>query len=329
SGLYLSTDNGSDWTKTADQGLDMPFQTGIGAFAQIDSTLFVTSSKVIDSTSSTITTAIIVSRSTNNGASWTEANEGIPYDVSPSAFAVIGSTIVTTANDNGIFRSTDLGTTWTPANNGLATYSLIRAITAIGNDLFVSVSGPSSDSTGIFLSTDNAMSWNVVNSGLPQNRFISQFVATGSNLFALDVDSGIYLSTNLGANWHSVNTGLSNNPVVALATSDQYLFAGTGNNGIWRRPLSDFGINDVKDQIQNDLNISLFPNPVSGILSIHNAPENLISVSIVNVLGEQMIEMASPKTADFVIDLSKVLPGAYFARFTMSDKIINIKLLKL
>ena len=88
-------------------------------------------------------------------------------------------------------------------------------------------------------------------------------------------------------------------------------------------------INDVKDQIQNYLNISLFPNPVSGILSIHNAPENLISVSIVSVLGEQMIVMASPKAADFVIDLSKVLPGTYFARFTMSDKIINIKLLKL
>jgi hypothetical protein len=48
-----------------------------------------------------------------------------------------------------------------------------------------------------------------------------------------------------------------------------------------------------------------------------------------NVLGEQIIEMASPKSADFTIDLSKVLPGTYFARFTMSDKIINIKLLKL
>jgi photosystem II stability/assembly factor-like uncharacterized protein len=65
----------------------------------------------------------------------------------------------------------------------------------------------------------------------------------------------------------------------------------------------------------------IFPNPTNSVLSIHNAPDNLTSIPLLNVLGEKVMEVASPHSSDFTIDLSLLPSGMYYARFATPNSV--------
>jgi photosystem II stability/assembly factor-like uncharacterized protein len=75
-----------------------------------------------------------VFRSTDNGASWTEANNGLtgPYI---RALAVSGTSLFAGSDGGGVFHSTDDGASWTAVNNGLTTLNVF-ALVVSGTDLF-------------------------------------------------------------------------------------------------------------------------------------------------------------------------------------------------
>ena len=61
--------------------------------------------------------------------------------------------------------------------------------------------------------------------------------------------------------------------------------------------------------------IAISPNPTNGIVTVQNTPENTLRVSILNILGESVLEVENPHSAPFSIDLSSQPSGIYFACF--------------
>ncbi len=182
-----------------------------------------------------------VFRSTNLGANWTIANNGLPnYWI--TTFLSTGPTLFAGAVVGGVYRTTDDGATWVLASDSsLGNNRSVDALIMSGTTLFAG------RIDGVFKSTDNGVHWVQANSGLPpQIPWITSFATSDYGLFAGSAawpvgGSGVYVTTNNGANWDSA--GLNPTRVSDLALSGMNLFAATDsgvylstNNGLnWNR----------------------------------------------------------------------------------------------
>jgi len=340
-GIMLSTDHGVTWT-TVITGVN---RTYVSCFASSGTTIYA----------GTADSGII--RSTDNGTSWTRTNNGL-QNGSVNTLA-INDTNIFAGTYGGVFRSTNKGTDWTSVNFGLSSLSVSALVTAGPNLIAGTLGG------GLFLSTNNGTSWKGVHNEIP-NTSAYALAQSGTNLFA-STDNGVLLSVDSGKNWKFVNTDLifinsffpmgtklfagSNESdgivylsadsgvswtevtqgephrVVTVAVSGPNLIAGSYNTGIWYCPLSKLQ-NSVDRPRQPDLRISFSPNPTTGMISIHGAPEDLIHVTISNLLGETVLEFPHPNAPDFTLDLSKLPPGTYFVRFSLPNEVVTRKIMK-
>jgi hypothetical protein len=74
--------------------------------------------------------------------------------------------------------------------------------------------------------------------------------------------------------------------------------------------------------------LRMSPNPTRGILTINEAPVSDLDVSVLNVLGETMVQLRNPHSSDFTLDLSKLAAGAYYVRFTSGNAVDTRKIVK-
>ena len=212
-----------------------------------------------------------VSRSTDNGGSWTVVNNGLTASTIYSIALNSDGDVFAGTYQHGIFRSTDSGDNWTEINNGIPAGRNVSAIVVTGNgsvfigtslnDIFRSTDNgdtwmqcydgnntfeffallvnsqnyvfAGTGGGGVIRSTDNGDTWTNVGSGLPT--FVYSLARElNDDLFA-GTYNGVYYSSNNGTNWTLRNTGLENTDVRALGVShDNYLFAGTGFDGMRR-----------------------------------------------------------------------------------------------
>jgi phosphodiesterase/alkaline phosphatase D-like protein len=181
-----------------------------------------------------------VLRSTNNGLSWTQVNNGladtaIVVSLAVSPNNVTGADVFAGTASNGVYLSTNNGSSWTQVNNGL-TNKKVRSLLAAGTSLFALTY----ETTGsVFLSTNNGSSWTLVNNGLTNydvNSFTECPDTTGALNFYAAAWGGAFRSTNNGSSW--TPAGLSNLGVISIAGSSNEegginLFAGTNGNGVY------------------------------------------------------------------------------------------------
>jgi hypothetical protein len=210
-------------------------------------------------------------RSTDNGTSWTTANEGLPYHYYldsggyPTIFSFgrSGTNLFAGTWWDGIFRSTNGGTSWTAVNTGLPfvtsetdTTRAYRAVTCFGTsgtNLFAGTGSYVISGRGVFLSTNDGTSWTSVNTGLTDSN-VTALAVSGTNLFAGTLDGGVFLSTNNGTSWTAVFSSLTGASVRCLAVSGTNLFAGiwpvgvlllTNNGTSWTAVNAGLPLNDV------------------------------------------------------------------------------------
>jgi hypothetical protein len=312
SGVFRSTDNGTTWM-AENTGL---FSAGCD-FAMSGANIFaVTSDSVF--------------HSTDNGATWSATSTQLPTgSILPYSFAESGTNLFVGTVDNGVYRSNDYGASWTscpytlgcpcdgsiaasgtnifvwtgissvifspdngvsftlPFNNGLPedADANVLLLAAIGTNVFAATSAD-----GVLRSTDNANNWTGV-PGLPN---FTSFAATGAELFA-GTDNGVFLSTDNGASWTPVCIGLPNTNITSLVVSGTNLFAATDSNGLWQRPLSDFGTAAVSPVATIQNSIQSYPNPFSQSTEITFTSDaaGYADISIVNLLGEQVARIFS------------------------------------
>jgi hypothetical protein len=186
-----------------------------------------------------------VSLSTDNGTTWTAANNGLPNFYSYALTGVIaelaasGSNVFAIINGGIVVRylSTDNGSNWIDANAG--TIPGISAIAVIGNSFFIG------SSNGVYMSTNSGSTWTAA--GLADSS-IASFAVSGTNLFA-STNGGVFHSTNNGTTWTSADSGLPNSGIVQLSARGNYIIAKTSvgfflstNNGTNWTALSNTGL---------------------------------------------------------------------------------------
>lgn len=217
-GVYRSTNKGVSWTSVLSG-------TNAWALAVSGSNIFVGTSRKIG------TGPVFVS--TNKGATWSEANNGLPSTTTVWALAVSGTTLLASTTSEGVFRSTNNGANWVSSNTGLPT-SRVRSFCVTDSIILAGIDG-----SGVFKSTDEGVTWVKVENGLTVNSGISFGVAGGS-IYVGSYSDYIFRSSDKGESWH--NTGrievdpanydfATPNCFVTLGTN---LFAGTTNAGVFR-----------------------------------------------------------------------------------------------
>jgi len=277
-GVFLSTDNGSSWIRT-----NLPNEySDIYSLAISDTNIFAGGSSGS------------VFLSTDNGTNWlgSSLTYATIYSIVVLSNGAGGANLFAGTDYNykfvpngGIYLSTNNGTSWSSIKTGWYVYALAVS----GTDLFAGTDGG-----GIFLSTDNGLSWNAINTGLT-NTVVHTIAIFGTKLLA-GTDGGVFLSENNGTSW--VNMGLQVHSIQAFAFLGLNLYAGTGNGGVWRRPLSDM-ITSVKSPSTNFPESFIlcqnYPNPFNPMTTISFSlpSKSFVSLKVFDIIGREVATIVS------------------------------------
>ncbi len=311
-GVYRSSDNGSNWT------LSNKYLSGgeITAFDTIGTNLFAAAGG---------TFGYGIFRSIDSGVHWVEKDSGAIANVS---FLVALQTSLFAATTGGVFRSIDSGNSWKPTTvkDGVLTFCVIGSIILAGRA-----------DGGVYRSTDNGDTWNYMGASVLAKNYVPALVTYGKYVLAGTEGGGIFLSTDSGVTWDTtnMNTGLRSTVVHTLCVFDTFLIAGTddpvypdGNSYI--RPLSEMlrksGVKSVAAVPVRDT-LEIYPNPASGLITIHGS-YSIERVSVLNVLGAEVLNMLNNRASELTLDLSHFASGTYFLRIHSANGTVMRKVVR-
>jgi len=315
-GVFLSTNNGTSWT-------------AVGLSTQIINALAISGTNLFAGTYNG------VFLSSNNGTSWTTVNNGLTTQYI-SSLAVLGTNLFA-GTYSFVFLSTNNGTSWTHKNNGL-TYPYVDALVVSGTNLFAGTGG------GVFLTTNNGTSWTAKNNGLTYPS-VNTFTVSGTNLFAGFSNGGVFLSTNNGANWLNKNQGFISIPsVFSLIITNDYIFAGTYDQSVWRRSYTEIitGTKQIFEIVPSSYSLKQnYPNPFNpttkitftisnGIASLNKEHfpvgtlgKNKVVLKVYDVTAREVQtlvnETLQPGTYESSFDGSSLNSGVYFYKIIAGD----------
>jgi photosystem II stability/assembly factor-like uncharacterized protein len=308
-GIYLSTNNGGNWAFT---GL---FHVEIFALCVSGSNIFAGG---VDNDSG------VLYRSTNNGLNWTRLS--LNYQC-VRALASNGNNVYAGTDSGGVYLSTNNGLNWTQTslNN-----QYVGSLAISGNNICAG-------SNVVYLSTNNGLSW--TNIGL-NNESIFSIAMSGNNIFVGTFGSGVYVSTNNGTNWQQHNEGLPSGwiNVLGFCIINNYIMIGTHFYGVWRRPIGELtGFQQIAEQIPLYYTLSQnYPNPFNPITKIQFSIPKTSNIKLVvyDILGNEIEELVNGKQNAGIYqvewDASNYTSGVYFYKlksgdFTETKKMILVK----
>jgi len=206
-GLYLSRNNGREWTLA---GLDGRNITDIAVHPADRDIIYVAVGN--DG----------VVRSANGGKDWDTLNIRLPDSREHGDIRALAtdksspSTLYAASFQGYIFKSTDEGRSWSTINPEFPFQALnaLAVDPAAGNILYVGTGG-----NGIYKSTNSGADWTLINNNLADLSVTRVVIdpADPSTLFVGTYGGGVHISRDHGQSWSAANTGLSDSYIYALA----------------------------------------------------------------------------------------------------------------
>jgi photosystem II stability/assembly factor-like uncharacterized protein len=198
SGVYRSTDDGSNWI-LANSGLPSE-----------DARILI-----VDPENSSVLYASVdtgIYKSSNGGTSWTPTATG-PANVTALAINPNNTAMIYAGCRSGIYLSTDSGTSWALRNNGLSDHYVESLALWHANPDILYAGTPG----GIYKTTDGGNNWANASKGMSLYDGPVASIAihpTDSNIVFAALRYGrIYKSTDGGGNWITADSGLYNSYV--------------------------------------------------------------------------------------------------------------------
>ncbi len=217
-----------------------------------------------------------VFRTSNDGATWAQVNVGLNANWIKTL--VVHNNILYAGTLTGLYSSTNNGNNWS-----LSAFQNfpVNSLEIVDTKLFAGTE------TGVYLLDANG---NWLQLGLV-NENIYCLKALGSNLIAGGYPE-LSISTDYGTNWVSIKQNIPAEMIMALDYNDTYLFAGTSQNGIWRRPLSEItGVSPYENDVPNEFALyQNYPNPFnpSTKISWQSPVSSWQSLSVYDILGNKV-----------------------------------------
>ena len=212
--------------------------------------------------------------SANDGESWTPSNTGLT-SLAIGALYFSSDNQVFAGSSRTIFRSENNGETWETVHQFPGSSSLPPVVVAFATNqsghIFAGFTGFFEG--GIFRSTDGGDTWSLCF----QNAVLAVVVDASGSIFA-GTASGIYRSKDEGDTWEHLQNGVGSRRINSiLATSENYLFAGSEGGGVFQS--TDGGENWIP------VNIGLLNFESNPVLSIKSLTANDIGYVYVGVSG--------------------------------------------
>ncbi|MBS1492855.1 MAG: T9SS type A sorting domain-containing protein [Bacteroidetes bacterium] len=305
-GIYSSTNNGTNWTQTVmnNRCVNSIIQYGSYFLAGTDYGAWVSENSGANWTISSINNRNVeeftiignnifaasiidtvgIFRSANNGYTWIPT--GFTNHGAVTSLAVNGNYLYAGCG-NGVYLSTNNGNNFTSI--GL-TYKVIDCMATLGGHLYAASSYPGAG--GLFHTTNNGISWSNDTAGMG-SKIIYNFCVSGENLFA-GTNGGIYLSTNHGTTWIKKNTGFGNYtpPIFKLFTTNNYIFAGTYGKSVWRRSYTDIiGVQNISSEIPSSFILHQnYPNPFNPSTKIRYeiTKSDFVKLTVSDITGKEV-----------------------------------------
>jgi hypothetical protein len=306
SGVYVSIDSGRNWTQTSLNNIS------VSSFTSDGNNLYAG-----------CTSQNAIFKSSNNGNSWNQ----IPMQGGTRSLAYSGNNLIASVSlyspgglhIEDIYYSTNQGVIWNNSNiNGHPWYFMVK-----DNIVFAGmVIGFWYINYGVKMSTDNGISWTHLTSF--NNKNVYSLGYFGNYLFAATFDQGVYTSNNNFSTWRRINEGLTDTITNGLLIKDSYIFVGTANHGVWRRPLSEItSANNISIEIPSTCSLSQnFPNPFNPVTRIrYDLPRSgSVRLAVYDVMGREVEMLVNERQAEgtyeATFDGSRFASGVYFYRLT-------------
>ena len=341
-GVFLSTNNGANWTQTSLNNKTIYSLTanGVNVFAGTDNTggLYM---------------------STNNGTNWTQTQLN---NLFINSLAVSGNNVFAATDVNGVYYSTNNGTNWTQSslNN-----QNILSVAVNGNNVYAGIYNPANgvylstnnganftqtslnnqwvkslvisgntvyagtQTNGVFVSRNNGSNWNQT---VLNNRSVLALEKNGVNIFAGTLSNGVYISGDTGTTWTQRNEGLGNISVWSFCILNNYVFAGATGSGVFRRPLSEItGLQNIGTETPSSYSLGQnYPNPFNPTTKIkfslplwRGEGGRTVQLFVYDVTGREVQtlvnESLQPGTYETTFDGSSLNSGVYFYKITAGD----------
>jgi len=337
-GIYRSSDHGDTWAKV---GLNNPALGNqlVLSFCIQNGNLFAGSGNgVFRSSDGGETFQTVVNGFPTGGQIFVPSLTVSGYHLLAAA-----SIQYQTSTIDAIFYSSDSGASWHQSTFPITSIFMSAVVSNGSSTAFAGSYGESSFNTGLYKSTDSGVTWISKTSSLMADIDELAVSENGSNVLAgtlfsafysLDGGesfagssppaggiftytlrdnfvfagnvSGEFFSTDGGAIWNDANQGFPacRPSVEESCANSTYLFVGAFENGIWRRPLSDFGIVTAAEPVASVPAITSlsqnYPNPFNPTTNIAfslSAPGR-VRLTIYDVLGRQIATLIDgPRTA--------------------------------
>ncbi len=284
-------------------------------------------------------------RSTDNGMTWQ------PTNITVSSFSDIVTFTQTPNGDifagsyyHGIYHSSDDGVNWLQVDkkmidsNKASLWSLNSIISNPQGTLFATCD------YGIGRSTDGGKNWEIKNSGITKGGSPLPIIINSQGDIFVGMnssDGGVYRSKNNGENWELLNTTNEFLYARSLALdSQEYLYVGTGNQGVMKSKVSTLSFPTTKNDNSNIPKTFFlgqnYPNPFNPTTTInYQLPtNNYVTLKVYDILGKEVTTLVNKEmnagNHNVKFDAAKLSGGIYFYRltagsFSETKKLVIIK----
>ncbi len=236
-----------------------------------------------------------VRRTTNGMSNWTTIGNFNPAAINDIAIAKSNPNYLYASVKERIWVTKNGGSSWTEITSGLPGYYITDiAVDPQNPERIVITCSGYNNGNKTLLSTNAGAAWTNISYNLPNLPANAATVHSGSGLY-VGMDVGIYYLPEGATTWESFMTSLPNVPVTELEIQYQIgkLRAATFGRGIWESSLAaplaplaqatTLADNRTSPSLSNakQLNeLSLYPNPASGVLNVNFTSQSQGNVEI-------------------------------------------------
>lgn len=321
SGIYRSSDDGSNWTQLSDFfGIDtlspLPYFLITHIYATrlcADSSgiIYAGASRDLNYNGQARGKGVYISA--DDGISWKKAWPPLA-DSTILSIAAGKDGSVYAGTPSGIFRTTDHAQTWSQLQGLPSGYRTNSVAVAPSGSIYVG------DSVLIYRSDDKGISWTSLAPVYPLSGISQIFITPKNEIFAI-VDSvqglfdfpykKIFFSKDAGKSWTDITQGLQPNYITSDNKGKYYLC--TEGQGVYEYTMP----NSVSSSsVPSEYSVSITPNPAGnrGVLNITSSKRERLTVKLYDSKGAEVLRLydgISPSTIKKHIDLSGLLPGSY------------------